>query len=906
MVTKEEAKKRVEKLVSSFKENYEYYKKLSEADVETKLVEELFIHILGWTKNDFKKQAPARRGEKRGTVDYAFHIEDKTVFFLEVKRVGIPLDKEADKQVISYALSKGIPFAVSTNFEQLKIFCVEQEKAIRNVFRVFDGPDKYIDDFEDLWLLSKEEFDSEKILKKAETEGRLKKRISIDKPLLEDLMRIRSMIASDIEKNYPDIYQINEKDEIVQRILDRLIFIRRCEDIGINPKNITLQEIKHLPDNKAYPKLKEIFKKYNEIYDGGLFAIERDNDCDKININGSIIKKLTYGLYESKNKEYIYNFDWIDADVLGQVYEQYLGKILAQTKSGKAKLKEGQAHRKEQGIYYTPTYIVDYIVKNTVGELLKEKKIKAKNMKILDPACGSGSFLIKAFDYMYKDRSKDKESKQHKLDEQGSYSIKTEILKKNIYGVDLDVMAVEIAKLNLLLKAAEKERKLPPEADMHIKHGDSLIDDKKIVGTNAFKWEGDFEEKSFDIVIGNPPYVDLKQMDPKIVAYLFKKYLTVENRMNLYSTFVEKSLFLLKDGGYFGFIIPNSILYNESYSKIRELLLNEVSLKKIIRLPDNIFGKVKVETIILIYQKKEARKKDKCEVFIYPRDASIDSIKKENCPHIEHFTQNIWKTENKINISLTPLIEKLLKKIEKNTTPLIELCDFSLGLTPYDKYKGHTQKQIRERVFHSKTKKDKTFKPLLSGKNIVRYGVFWDREEYISYGSWLGAPRQPQFFKEPRILVRQIISGSPARIYAAYTNKEFYNAQIGFNIIVKNKKIILIKYILAILDSKLMNHYHKERYLDPSKHLFQKILIANAKKFPIKVISLNEQKHIINFVDTLIDLKETLKEMGDKKTSQSAKIEEEIKRIDEKIDELVYKIYGITEKEKKIIEESLK
>ena len=151
------------------------------------------------------------------------------------------------------------------------------------------------------------------------------------------------------------------------------------------------------------------------MFNSGLFAINSDNDCDTIKIDGGIIKKLMYHLYESKDKTYIYDFDWIDADVLGQVYEQYLGKILAQTKSGRAKLKEGQSHKKKQGIYYTPTYIVDYIVKNTVVELLNNNKAKSKKIKILDPACGSGSFLIKAFDYLYKNLVSNEETKQHKI-----------------------------------------------------------------------------------------------------------------------------------------------------------------------------------------------------------------------------------------------------------------------------------------------------------------------------------------------------------------------------------------------------------------------------------------------------------------------------------------------------------
>lgn len=530
-------KKDIQELVDDFKLRYSYYKSLSEPDIETKLIYELFVNILGWDRNDFRQQERVRRGEKRGRADYGFYIGDRLVFFLEVKKVGIHLDKEADKQVISYALSKRVPFAISTNFEQMKIFCVEEAEESKKIFRVFTKPEEYIEKLQVLLLLSKESFEKDELLKEAIKEERLKKRMSINKILLDDLMHIRKLIADNIEKTYSQKYDVNDKEEIVQRIIDRLIFIRRCEDVGMNPENLYLEEVKHLPDNKAYPKLKEIFEKYNDMYHSGLFAVGVDNDCDIIKINGLIIKNLIGYLYESKDKEYIYNFDWIDADVLGQVYEQYLGNILAQTKSGRAKLKDGQAHRRESGIYYTPTHIVDYIVKNTLVESLKNKKIKPQDIKILDCACGSGSFLIKAFDYLYNNLSSKEETKQQKIDSQGTYSIKTEILKRNIFGVDLDNKAVEITKLNLLLKASEKGRKLPEEVDLHIKHGNSLIDDESV--KNSFRWGDDFKEGSFDVVIGNPPYVDYREIEG--TEFIKKKFYSaqVKDKYNLLVLFIE-------------------------------------------------------------------------------------------------------------------------------------------------------------------------------------------------------------------------------------------------------------------------------------------------------------------------------------------------------------------------------
>src|SRR3989344_9505807 len=158
MLNESHLKVELQKLVNDFRANYKDDKSQLEANTETKLIEPLF-ELLGWSKKDFVKQVKAKREEKEGHADYAFYIDGKIVFFLEAKKVGISLEKEADKQVISYALSKRIPFAISTNFEELKIFCVEQEDARKNVFRVFRKPEDFLNNLHDLVLLSKDSFE---------------------------------------------------------------------------------------------------------------------------------------------------------------------------------------------------------------------------------------------------------------------------------------------------------------------------------------------------------------------------------------------------------------------------------------------------------------------------------------------------------------------------------------------------------------------------------------------------------------------------------------------------------------------------------------------------------------------------------------------------------------------------
>ena len=914
-------KAEITKLIEKY--NREKGKRYNEEATKKDFILPLF-KMIGWDVDNSNEVNP-EDNVSRKRVDYAFKIDGIPKFYLEAK----PLDENLDgyreqngikttfaQQSVNYAYYKGCIWAILTNFSEIRIYDAWTRDTASG-FRFAIRIDNFVNDFDNgLYLLSKGAFKQGELDKKYSTKSRKK---PITEQLLSDFTKFRASLSKDVyalnkSKNLTE----EELDEAIQRLFDRLIFIRNCEDRGLEPPNLLalLRQWKENRKGTLISKLRELFEHYNKDYDSKIFG-EHDDDkhlCDQIDISDNVLISILDGLYTTEDKSIQYDFSLIDADVLGNIYEQYLGHILKKTEK-RAKLTESKAKRKEEGIYYTPSYIVDYIVRNTVGELIKNKKTDVSKIRVLDPACGSGSFLIKTFDVLNEYHSKKEGYSQNKLDISGTgttYSTKLSILTNNIFGVDLDKQAVDIAQLNLLLKVAEKKKRLPI-LRQNIKNGNSLIDDPNLADDKAFKWNEEFAEimgnGGFDVVIGNPPYVDIKRLDPKIVKYLFNSYSTVENRMNLYSTFVERALSLLKNGGYFGFIIPNSILYNESYKKIRTLLLNQTILTKIIRLPDDVFNGVKIETIILIYKKSKERPKSReCEVYLYPRDAKINSIGEDNCSNIMHYNQNVWELENhNINISTNSISKSILKKIEgNNTKSLVDICDFSLGLTPYDKYKGHSEQQIKNRVFHSNTKKDETFRPLLSGENIIRYGIFWDKKEYISYGNWLGAPREKRFFASPHIVVRQIISGKPPRIYAGYTDEEVYNTQIGFNLISKNENEFRIKYILALLNSKLMSYYHKEKYLDPTKTLFQKILIANAKKFPIKVISISDQNKIIELVDKIIKLNKQLNQLNNKKTDESDRIIDEISKMDSQIDMLVYKIYGLTEEEKKVIEESLK
>jgi type I restriction-modification system DNA methylase subunit len=945
-------KQKIVELVSDFRTNYQQHKKELEANTETKLIEPLFS-ILGWTTKDFVKREHARRLTKSGFVDYAFKINDKIVFFLEVKKLGVELEKEADTQVISYALSRRIPFAVSTNFENLKVFCVEQENAVNNVFRVFKKPEDYAENLHDLLYLHKESFEQNLLMKKAEDEGRLKKRISIDEPLLEDLMSIRNMIANDIEKRYPQKYELNEMEEIIQRIIDRLIFVRKCEDIGINPEGLTLQEIVHNPYGKAHTRLTEVFKQYNEIYNGGLFAIGVDNDCDKIVIDGEIVQRLIRLLYESKDRQYVYNFDWIDADILGQVYEQYLGKILAQTRSGKAKLRNGQAHRKEQGIFYTPTFVVEYIVKNTLGDLLRNSNLDAKKIKVLDPACGSGSFLIKAFDYLKSAPHFEDESMLRRIDEQGMYSFKTMILRNNLYGVDLDAKAVEITKLNLLLKAAEKYRKLPQDVELHIKQGNSVIDDELVAGLNAFKWEGAFQEGSFDVVIGNPPYVRVQTAAEEDKKHFAKNYVAAKGKFDLYTVFIEKALKLLKDDGYFSFIVPNKFTQTIYGKGLKQMILENYSIQRFVDFGDlRVFGEVTtypcilvirkvkpnnrtkgtyvkvkqlssdIEQRILAHQDEDGYEDDFLKVFTFkqknlglniwsfmPGSAQdiFDKIRESSSTRLKDLTekcvQGFITGNNKIYIMRKTSIDEFENKILKRMPKGKNVRRYNIADEDYYTIYPHEDDGSAFSEKKLSGEFPKTYSYLKLHESELRKRRYYNKSIMDLYGNWWSVvhPIPSRYFEQTKIITPNLSEHSNF----ALDLQNRYIEHDCYIIILNNKDINHYKYILGILNSKAIEFFIRQNSPMFSGGYY-KYHTQYLEDIPIVEPKPDLRGKVVEQVDRMLSLNDRLNAVGDKKTNESARIEEEIAKTDAQIDELVYGMYGLAKDEVKSIEECLR
>lgn len=439
----------------------------------------------------------------------------------------------------------------------------------------------------------------------------------------------------------------------MQRTIDRLIFLRICEDRGIEDYG-RLQG--HLNGERVYERLCTVFREADDRYNSGLFHFkdekERGESPDTVTLNlaidDKIIREIVSGLYYPESP---YEFSVLPADILGQVYEQFLGKVIRLTAGHQAKVEDKPEVRKAGGVFYTPTYIVDYIVKNTVGNLVEGKAPKdAAKLRVLDPACGSGSFLIGAYQflldwhrdwYLKNDPAKWTKGKTAALYKTGvgEYRLTTperkRILLNNIYGVDIDSQAVEVTKLSLLLKVLEGEteqtiaqqlrlfhERALPDLGNNIKCGNSLIgtdfyegvqeslalyeDEEEKYRINAFDWDGKdgFPEimraGGFDAVIGNPPYVRMEEFI-SLKNYLRKRYQCHDERSDLFAYFIEKEHKLLRPGGRFGMIVSNKFLRSNYGRPLRDFIANNATIENIADfagLP--VFPSATVRTVVLI------------------------------------------------------------------------------------------------------------------------------------------------------------------------------------------------------------------------------------------------------------------------------------------------------------------
>ncbi|MCZ2442834.1 MAG: N-6 DNA methylase [Flavobacteriales bacterium] len=790
---------------------------------------------------------------------------------------------------------------------------------------------------------------------------------AVDKEFLKEMEKWRSDLAKNIAlRNTIDIHALNY---VVQATIDRILFLRICEDRNIEEYG-RLQKV--AAANNIYKNLAVFFEQADQKYNSGLFHFHKEKNVSSapdeislgLKIDDKILKEIITALYYPSP----YEFSVISADILGNVYEQFLGKVIRLTSGGQAKVEEKPEVKKAGGVFYTPQYVVKYIVENTIGDLLKEKtpmmiagKLKGHSpLRILDPACGSGSFLIYAYQFLLdwhrdwyekdiRQKGETQAKKWHEAVYQGpgnhwylTTQEKKRILLKNIFGVDIDHQAVEVTKLNLLLKVLEgenretlgtnlklfQERALP-DLSQNIKCGNSLIgsdffvsqgkgqkdlfeiDEDEQYKVNAFDWQAEFSEifkdAGFDAVIGNPPYVVVSSSSPKdkILEYL-RKYPVAQYKLDLFHLFIQKSIDLLRaKDGKLGYIIPNTWLTMQFTDKLRKYILDHTSIKEVVLFEHLVFDEADVHTMLLFLSKGGVPEKNSILIKKPPSTESAAAIREAETSSI---LQSAWiKNENYVfETRRTGVAGQLAEKILKNSPRLEEVARASLGCQAYNSSK-HTPEQIKNRVFHAPKKLTKEYLPELAGSDVARYRISKERGEWIKYGSWLHDYRTLDWLQGPRILIREITGKKPHQIQGCYVEETYCNYKTILNVNPSDKTKFSMKYLTGLLNSALLSFLYPFVSNKIVAQSFPRLSVGDLKKLPIRNIDFNneEDKHLHDNLTQLVDQMLSLVEKlsgANLTPTQSAQIQRQIDASDREIDKLVYKLYNLTEAEIAVVE----
>ncbi len=1010
-LSKEEAKRELSGLIGNFQNNIRYYEQPSykESRVETEYIERLF-ELLGWDIRNLNGLSDLYKDViKRDTVeieghakepDYAFTIGGNKIFFVEAKKPADSIEKGDDYafQLKRYAWNSKKPISVLTNFKELSIYdCrVKPNKSDKaSVGRIlYIKFEDYLENFDFIY----DTFSKEAVLK-----GSLEKYIEsskiatyeVDDAFLIELEQWRSALAKNIAMRNEKL-SVYELNYAIQKILDRILFLRIAEDRNIEPQE-KLRTI--AKSNKVYKDLVDYFQDADSKYNSGLFDFKIDTITPSIKVDNDVLTDIIENLYYPNSP---YDFKILSVEILGSAYERFLGSTIRLTEGHRVKVEEKPEVKKAGGIYYTPPFIVDYIIKNTLGKIIENKKPNSsEKLRILDPACGSGTFLVKAYTYLldwhlqyYLKDPKRHRNKIYQLKD-GQWSLATEVRKKilldNIFGVDIDQQAVEIAKLSLLLKVLEnetqesinrqlklfKERALP-NIDQNIRCGNSIVNstyfnqaslisnNEELQKINPFDWNdkehgfGYLGDVKFDAIIGNPPYIkEYTSREPfeAVKQTDLKKY--YQGKMDLWYIFTCKAIDLLKENGRHSFIALNNWITNSGASILRNKLFSETRLLSFFDFNDYQVFKKKAsnQTMVFVVEKESIPKHYQMDYFkVTDRKITKDEL-------ISYFSVN--KTTNKIesytvvieppklkdttitfsNSKLNEVLELIVKRgnyhlTDKNVAqgivaPQENVIEshlkhldgsikknngiFVLDNLEVEKLKlnqkekrimnpFYTTEQLARYYGDPKNKLWVIYSDINVRKNINQYPHIKEHldkfkkvitSDFAPYG--LHRAREQKFFEGEKIVSLRKTS----KPYFTYTDFPCYVSQTYF--VIKPNDIGL-KYLVGLLNSGLMFFWLKYKGKKQGEQL--QIDKEPLLKLPIYKPNTNNktelevEQEITKLVDKLRELtKESLKV---KISSERELMQKQITAYEHRIDDLVYKIYGITEEEKKVIEESIK
>lgn len=840
---------------------------------------------------------------------YLIDNEKDTRTIIELKGAKIHLDKDQKRkdfrgtpveQGFSYfpKFSRKCKWLIVSNYVEIRLYHREEDITKYETFFVNElleeeNLQKFLYLFSKGQLfLQKEEAAIEHLLSERRAEEN-----TITNTFYAEYKSIREELFFHLHKHNPSIS--NEKLlQCTQKIIDRIIFM--CFTRDTIPTKDILQRTQlayyslfAYPDDTFWQLLLGTFESYNRgfkhdipNFNGGLFSEDKILNSLKV-IDENFLPLIDFVLkYDFQSQ--------LNVNILGHIFEQSISD-LEEFKQNLANNQAGQvpqiqpdtlSKRKEDGIFYTPEYITHYMATQSISNWLniqkdilfekhktenkeywKEYKNILSNLTILDPACGSGAFLNAIFDVLYAQWQKIHIELEEDLPPVGNeikgglafavtdteleWRTKKHIVSKNLYGVDLNAESIEITKLSLWLKTANKSVPLS-DLSQNIRRGDSLISDKTVAPL-AFEWEKAFPEVfakgGFDIIIGNPPYVFAREkMAENEKDFYAKNYLSAQYQINTYLMFIELSIKLIKENGFLNLIIPDAVLMIGSASNLRNYLLENCTLQEIVHLSGHSFENVNVETVILHAQKTQ-NSNQLVKIFGCDSQQFVFEFEKKQSDFIENEKSEFTIYQNEES-------KLFLQKLQQHTLILDEVAQVKSGLKAYEKGMGipkQTEYDVKNRIYDFRVAINADTFPYLEGKDVKRYDINWSGG-YLQYGKNLAAPRTFNIFNGKKIIVREITGKYPRSIMATYTNSIYLFNLSNIAIIEREGSTVDLLYILGILNSKLMSYYFIKNTAKAVRKLFPKIILQDLRKFPIKVADTEKQAILIDKVKNLLDL----------------------------------------------------
>lgn len=962
---KMEAPKKIRDLVERFQQNYEHY--IRPDYKETRLRVEFidpFFEALGWdvrnaegtkelSKDVIHEDAISVSGKTRAP-DYCFRIGGERKFFLEAKKPSVSLRDSVGPafQLRRYSWSVKLPIGILTDFEELAVYdCRQSPRATdkASVGRIlYFSYKEYLTRYDEIYnLFSKEAVLAGSLDAYAKTLRDTHGSSEVDTELLRDIEQWRDSLARNIavRNKHLSEYELNYS---VQQTIDRIIFLRMAEDRGIEPYG----SLKHISKaGSIYSCLCDLYRDADDKYNSGLFDFKDDTITTNLSIDNKVLKPILSGLYYPKSP---YEFSVLPLEILGQVYEQFLGKVIRLTTGHRAKVEEKPEVKKAGGVYYTPSYIVDYIVSQTIVKQTEGKTPRQiSKFRFLDPACGSGSFLLGIYGYLlnyHLDWYKTDDIKKYSLHKDSpiylgsggewklTTSEKKRILLNNIYGVDIDRQAVEVTKLSLLLKVLEgeseetlgqqltlwQERALP-DLGNNIKCGNSIIgsdffagqlllEDNSLHRTNPFDWKSEFstimKQGGFNAVIGNPPYVDSEWMSkyfPDWRKYCVTKYISASGNWDIFCVFVEKALDLCCIDGLTSLILPNKLGSTTYASGAREVLTQQNCLLHIRDYSSVSVFPVAVYPIIYVAQKKDRpflKNNVGYERMLTNEQGLIEITEKHSLDYQRYFgnPQKPWSIFSDIQVN-SPA-----ERISNSFPRLDTIAKVKGAATVAEAY------EMKE-LISSKDNYDTGALRFINSGTIDRYDVLWGRKKLRYLKSSFEYPVIPLENQLKLPSKRRLQAKTPKIIVAGMTKVlECVLDEEGKFLAAKSTTIIMseydLHYLLGILNSSLMSYYYQCTFGgDCLQGGYLRIGPPQISTLPIRTIDFSNPKDVTLFnevtksVKFLLDLYKHLASMN--LSTDKNLYKRRILATENQLNDLIYELYGLSEEEKMVVRNSL-